>query len=405
MKKNLFVFTFVFCFFLTSYGQTDYRKGYIITNESDTIRGLIDYRGDIRNMKICSYKSSENTSPIEYYPTQIAGYRFDEGRYFVSKYIKQSPISDTVFVEFLVNGINNLFFFNNVNYSAYFIESSNGELMELKASLEKKVEIEGRNYMKKDNRYIGLLTYAFSDCPELKKEIQKTDLTHNSLISLTKKYHEYKCSDEACIIYQKRIEVLRVEIQPFIGYAFSHISFENSDLENIEFQMSHTPLIGLSLNFIIPRINEKISLLLNSTFNKDYFYGQNTISNSSLTEFYYYHLHKSNLNNSIAIQYTYPKGRIRPECFIGGFGNIILDSDCKLSVEKFQNQIVRTYNSEYDLFNKTEFGYLCGIGAEYHIFKNLKGFTNFIYLFSSQEKDYNFKANISSFRLTLGITF
>ena len=41
------------------WAQRDYREGYIITNQQDTIYGWIDYRGDIRNAKICSFKETE----------------------------------------------------------------------------------------------------------------------------------------------------------------------------------------------------------------------------------------------------------------------------------------------------------------------------------------------------------
>ena len=33
--------------------QSDFRPGYYITNDLDTVFGLIDYRGEIRDSRIC----------------------------------------------------------------------------------------------------------------------------------------------------------------------------------------------------------------------------------------------------------------------------------------------------------------------------------------------------------------
>lgn len=38
---------------MTTNAQLNAQKGYIITNENDTLRGVIDYRSDSRNAKEC----------------------------------------------------------------------------------------------------------------------------------------------------------------------------------------------------------------------------------------------------------------------------------------------------------------------------------------------------------------
>ena len=84
LKKELFIIVLL----LTSIGvwaQRDYRKGYIITNEQDTIFGWVDYRGDIRNAKVCSFKKSETGQATEYTPLDIVAYRYIDSKYYVSK--------------------------------------------------------------------------------------------------------------------------------------------------------------------------------------------------------------------------------------------------------------------------------------------------------------------------------
>ena len=93
-----------------AHAQSDFRPGYIVTNEFDTITGLVDYRSDLVNMKVCSFKKTEASVTENYYPGDIYGYWIDEGKYYVSKVITEKAITDVqekyhaVFMEYLVDG-------------------------------------------------------------------------------------------------------------------------------------------------------------------------------------------------------------------------------------------------------------------------------------------------------------
>ncbi|WP_025007342.1 hypothetical protein, partial [Marinilabilia salmonicolor] len=192
--------------------QSDFRPGFIITNSLDTLHGFVDYRGEIRNMKVCNFKEHKAAPAREFNPGDIYGYRYNSGKFYITKQIKTEAFSDTVFVEFLLKGISNLFFYRSLNYTAYFIESEKGELLELKAE-DIEIEKDGAIYYRESKKYIGLLNYAFSDIPEIRQNIADAELNHKSMIQITRKYHDYKCSDDACIVYEKKIPVLKVELK------------------------------------------------------------------------------------------------------------------------------------------------------------------------------------------------
>src|SRR5690606_24112075 len=103
--------------------QSDFRPGYVITNSFDTIQGFVDYRGEIRSMKVCTFKESMEAPSKEFLPGNIYGYRFNTGKFFVSKEINTKELNDTVFVEFLLKGISNLYYYAGGDYNAYFLES------------------------------------------------------------------------------------------------------------------------------------------------------------------------------------------------------------------------------------------------------------------------------------------
>lgn len=203
---KLFLVIFLIITSLKWLSQTDFRPGSYISLKNDTVHGLIDYRGDIRNAKFCVFKKDENSKPVKYAPGKIKAYRYTDSKYYISKIVKTKDDEKQVFVEYLVNGIADLFYYRDmqVNGNHYFIETEHGELFELKNEKDT-IFIEGKGkFLRETNRHIGLLKVAFADCMEIQPQIDKIELNHKSLINIAKNYHDYVCEEDKCIIYEKK---------------------------------------------------------------------------------------------------------------------------------------------------------------------------------------------------------
>lgn len=85
MKKTWFILSCLVIFYAKTYSQTDFRPGYIINLNNDTTYGLIDSRGDIRNAQLCVFRKDTKSEPINYTPADLFGYRFIDGKYYISK--------------------------------------------------------------------------------------------------------------------------------------------------------------------------------------------------------------------------------------------------------------------------------------------------------------------------------
>ena len=82
--KSSLPILFYFCFYcLTS--QTEYRPGYVITKEQDTLFGALDYRSDAIMSKRCRLQKGVDFT--DFSPEDISGFRFEQGKYFVSRSI------------------------------------------------------------------------------------------------------------------------------------------------------------------------------------------------------------------------------------------------------------------------------------------------------------------------------
>jgi hypothetical protein len=326
--------------------QTDFRPGYIITNNNDTIKGLIDYRGDSRNSQICVYKENESTASKEYLPGQIKAYRFLESKYYVSKNILADGLKKDLFLEFLVNGIADLYYYRGPNDDIhYFIEKRDGQLFELK-NTEVQIKKNDVEYLQEKKEYIGLLKYALADCPQLFGTIENSTLGTKSLVNITKKYHNYVCDGEKCIIYEKKYPSIKLRIAPFLAMNSTSFDFINSKdyLKDMKYQMKSYSIYGIRINTTIPRVNEKLTFQVSAEVGSNDFDGKGNYQTKNISN--EIHLENKFLTGKGGFKYTYPTGKLRPTIMIGGNMVMILDKEGKRLQDKNENGTI--YISEYE---------------------------------------------------------
>jgi hypothetical protein len=347
--------------------QTDFRPGYVNTNENDTLHGLIDYRGDSRNAKICVFKENETSASREYLPGQIKAYRFLESKYYISKNIPVNETKKDLFMEFLVNGIADLYYYRDVNDSHYFIEKRDGQLFELK-NTEGIIKKDDMPYFRQKKEYVGLLKYAFADCPQLFKTIDNSTLGSKSLVSITKKYHTYVCDDEQCIIYEKKIPAIKLSWAPFASMNVSYLKIKNGryEYENMRFQNSSYPSIGILLNTTMPMANEKLSFQISAEVGKNHLYGTGTyVRNNAVNEV---HLHSTILKGKGGFKYTYPTGKMRPTIMGGVHYAALFNKKYRRIVN--MHGTISTFEYADDVIADNNFGFNLDLGINYHKFNS-----------------------------------
>ena len=81
--------------------QVNPQKGYVITNENDTVYGTIDYLTDARNAKACLFQKNGEREYKSLSPADIRGYRLaDDGVYYVSRMFNGGDKPELLFAEF-----------------------------------------------------------------------------------------------------------------------------------------------------------------------------------------------------------------------------------------------------------------------------------------------------------------
>jgi hypothetical protein len=245
MRRLIFCYLFIL-FSLSIFCQSEFRNGYVISQMGDTIKGQIDYRGNIKNSQACVFKSETGEVKI-YSPLEIAGYKFDGGRYYVSKNLKTGDGVRILFAEFLVDGRKNAYYFRDDSGDHFLIEYVNDTLLELPNKDEIYTE-DGLKYSRKSTKQLNYLKAYFNDCPSLFQEIDNMGkINEDNLVRITTRYHNKMCPDSLCIVYYKR--------KPGIGFALE------AEIGAIDYNYTTgSPEYGALVYLWLPRTNERLFL-------------------------------------------------------------------------------------------------------------------------------------------------
>lgn len=401
------LFLIIFLCLADLMGQSNFRPGYVITNENDTLHGLIDYRGDARNSKKCDFKENQSSVVKEFIPFSIKGYRYTDGKFYISKSIQSNGKEIQLFLEFLVNGISDLYYYSDGTEFHYFIEKSDKQLFEL--TNEKKYFIDnGAMKSRKTNRYIGLLRYAFADCPQIFPLITKARLEDKSLIEITKKYHEYVCNDQKCVIYEKQLPAIRFKFAPFVSMNESSLKFSNNPYyEAINFNKPVYPMIGLLLNTSLPNANEKLSFQVSGEFGKCNFHGTGRGPYDNAFEEVFFNT--SIIKIKAGFKYTFPVGKFRPTFTIGGNTLKLINKDGRRVEELLGNSTGNTREWKDVPVADNLYGYYAELGIDYHISAPVVTFVNLGYDSSMGRYDFraasSYTTYIKTFHINAGIYF
>ena len=400
-KRELMIIAFLLLTGSSIWAQRDYRKGYIITNEQDTIYGWIDYRGDVRNAKICSFRKTEIGQATEYTPADIAAYRYIDNKFYISKNIGNADVQEQVFLEYLVNGLAKLYYFRDENFNDHYYIENDGQFLELKI-VKKEVEIDGKTKIQSVKTYIGILK-ATLNVWEMNSEIDNARLEHSSLINIARDYHQYACTDGSeCIVYEKKKPLMALRIGPVVGADISTLKLMEYDVEKYKFDPSTNFIAGVTLNFLMPRLNEKIFLQMQIMYTKYYFFDA-YVSPQKATDT---HIRSNVFQLGMAIKYEYPKGRWRPTLAAGAAAIWLPDGSIMKNTDTYTYGGVRPSIVKNDFPTRFMYGFEVIPGVHYYLTKKRIIFIQMQYLQCYKQEFVNYPPNvIRSFGLSAGIYF
>jgi hypothetical protein len=255
--KNLSLFLLTI-FLSVSPILAQFRSGYIIENNNDTIYGSIKFEGSLINSGQCEFMSNTDGTAHVFGPGEIKAFRFYDSKNFISREIQVNDKIQMVFLEWLIQGKASILTYTIMSSSRYFLLTESDSLIEL-LNTTKNIEKGNTTYIVNRHEYIGTLKNQLKDCPSIQKDIDNISLTRNSLIKIIKEYNDKTCPGERCIIFEDKNRKVKLQAGLSLSYIYSQLNLNNGTPEKVS--LSNSLGVGLDINVTnLPLLSPKFSL-------------------------------------------------------------------------------------------------------------------------------------------------
>jgi hypothetical protein len=257
MKRLNTILLFVLCNFV-SLCQSDWKDGYIITLENDTIHGQINHLAYNSMGEECRFRNGPKSPAFSYYPKDIKGFFITNFAYYVTKEIDDANL---VFLEYLVNGRLDLFYIKSKEDDRYFIQTDSLPLKEIKYEEEIRSK-DGIKYLYQSTTHVGLVSLYTKDAPELHNRILSLKIDFQNLKNFAVDYHNIVCKDNRCITYRNKDQYTKFAIGPHFGYTQQTYNYDKTEVVGNYFGY------GLYIRVWSPRINKNLFLRTGAVISK-----------------------------------------------------------------------------------------------------------------------------------------
>lgn len=237
------------------YGQESFQNGYIIDNQSDTIKGFLKEQFNETDYDVW-FKQTEDGEVEIKTPESIQKYYMDFGHLYETHEIAHEGNSTKLFLKCLIIGETSLYgFTDNKLKKYYYVRNDELGFRELKYGKEIIKDEKKGSYMKTHNRYIGILKLVTADCPDLVPQIDKLKFSERGVMQVLRDYHY--------CINKDFIEMTSAEKRKgkFGLSFFGGPNFILNSREDLDIISGKTGLdLGWNVEYIIPNSRNRYSL-------------------------------------------------------------------------------------------------------------------------------------------------
>lgn len=243
---------------LHAFAQGDFRDGYVILANGDSISGKVAYRSSAKNSSSCKFKPASG-NVITYTPAQVRAYGYLSDKRFEVRVLPDDTVAAApAFVEVVIKGYMSLLHRNHTLYVEV-----NGKIVLLPIPVDRVVSTDKGRHLRKDSRYKGLLNSLLIDCA-LKADNSRYDQVEIGY--LVQNYN--RCHNQPGTYYKETKARSLFTYQAFGGIQTSKMI---SDADGKSLASSVRPMAGISVDISAPKIFDRMFLSLECVYSSQYF--------------------------------------------------------------------------------------------------------------------------------------
>jgi len=375
--KRLIFFAFAFGVLNSAFPQSNFKKGYVVVLTGDTINGFVDYRKQARSHHICQFKQSKDRSVISYTPADIIGYGFMDNPFFESQKIDLGDgESHHVFLKVLIRGKVSLYQYENT-----FFAKKDSVLHGLVNS-DKWIMVNGQQVRANNNEHVARLNMLLSDCRELLPKIPVTVFSRRNLIRLIKDYHD--CTSSRSVELKEHHPPLKLMVGVSAGINNSDVKFDEAfEFLRANFSSYQSPVAGLSLDIVLPRINESLSFHTEAIYleSKHYLYGTDYVSYNlrGVSRTHYVTIELEQIKVPVSIRYVIFENKLSPYIDVGVSKTFHIKTHSTWRQEVPFEDVVQMFSGPAVEMKYGQFGFWTGVGLNKSISEKLSAFVELKY--------------------------
>lgn len=332
------------------FAQINFEKGYFITNDNQVIRCQIKNTDWEFNPETFKYRMSDSSEVLESKMSDVREFGIDGFSKFVRRmvYIDRSPMDvdklsmkfepewkqQEVYLQVLVEGNINLYFYSEYNFRRFFYSSADSVAQLV--FKEYKLNNSKVGYFAANNTFRNQLI-VYVNFPKAQNLVKNIGYYKNELTRYFIKYNEYTGELTKVFNNKNSRDLFNLNISSGINSTSIQTNDKITDIRDTEFKSKISPRIALEAEFVLPFHRNKWSVILEPSYlsysdSAKVFHGTNVIEYkvidlSVIARHYFF------LNNNL---------KIYGEACLNSFYNFDLNSTVKmpymhdLSVKKNQ---------------------------------------------------------------------
>lgn len=340
--KQSVLLTIVSFLSITLYGQ--YRDGYVVYNNGDSVNCKIKYKENQNQYKVIDLILEGSSITLGPENVNAYGYHGDH------RYI--TGIVENQFVRVLVQGELSLY-----KHNSQFVAHKGGKYYQLDNSTVKQDNVYGELATRSD-KWKGVFSYLISDCSELVGSDNKLKFTDNTFTKYVIKYNECVGSEYASFVNKRKIVVAPGILA---GYTQTRLVTKSKPLFYPWLADSYLlggSTYGIQANISSPNRYSRMAVVVGFQFFSSNVSASNTSGDQNSESLHQILIDMNSLVIPLSFKYHFRESGIRPYMMLGMLNNFNLNSETRRRTNQINAFGVEVIDDVAFTFNSAQFGLL-----------------------------------------------
>ena len=317
------------------HAQKNFRPGYVVRLNGDTLRGEVDVRGEQRMAALCLFRSGSETT--RYAPTELKAFGLQGGARYEACPVPVgaagatppvAPASPAVlFMQVLAQGRAMLYSYTDerdrVRYCFRGTDGAVSELIETTQIVETNT---AQRVQERTFPFRQVLSRAFVDCPAVQNMLIKATLKDSQLTAIFNRYNTCGAGYVPGPPTAARVTTIRVGLVGGLQRASTALNDQGEEA----LQSNFRPVVGLGLLVHPAAFNPKLALRLEFLYQSQLYKKQYQRNNGAVATLNSNRTAAINLKTvriPLMLRYTLPTGKLRPYLQAGVELSVSVDTD------------------------------------------------------------------------------